>query len=183
MKSTRKPRTVPKVYIDGPAVITPMHELGRPCTDNDGKPITGTAAWRNLSPLEAAHAKGQLDGGSHKYSAADRLEAGQNYCKLFMIANGAGGRDSTQAMNISGSRSGFEPPQSMQDGIRSLAKVELAMGARDMRIVRRVCGEGHRPADAIREICADYQDTVTARFREALDGLLEAFDRTKKGLR
>lgn len=169
--SARKNRTAPKVFVDGPAVLHPGHVQDRVISPAAGAP----KAWRNLSPLESAHAKNQLSGGNQRYSAAQRFEAGTNYAQIFLIANGAGGRDSTQAMNVAGGTAGYEMPQSQQMAFRALAEIDGCMGARDARIIRKVCGEGHKPVDAIKEICADYQHTVAARFREALDALIEAF--------
>jgi hypothetical protein len=155
---------------EGPAIVRQGHVRDRIISPGAGAP----KAWRNLSPLEAAFAKGQLMGGSSRYTALQRFEAGNQYAMIFARANHAGGRDSTQAMNVSQSAKGFEPPQSQQSAIYILAKIETHMGARDCRIIRRVCGEGHKPADVVRDVCADYRDTVSARFREALDGLIES---------
>lgn len=176
MKSTRKPRTAPKVYIDGPAVLHSGHVQDRVISPAAGAP----KAWRNLSPLESAHAKNQLTGGNHRYSAAQRFEAGTNYAQIFLIANGAGGHDSTQAMNVAGGTAGYEMPQSQQMAFRALAEIDGCMGARDARIIRRVCGEGHKPVDAILDLDPAYKHTVAVRFRESLDALIEAFDRQRK---
>lgn len=182
MKSTRKQRT-PGIFVDGPAIRLESHVRCRPATDKDMKPITGTKAWRNLSPLESAHAKNQLSGGNHRYSAAQRFEAGTNYAQIFLIANGAGGRDSTQAMNVAGGNAGYEMPQSQQMAFRALADIEGCMGARDARIIRRICGEGQSVTKAIMEICADYDRAAPTRFRESLDALIEAFGKQRSGKR
>jgi hypothetical protein len=160
---------------DGPAIVRPGHVRDRIISPGAGAP----KAWRNLSPLEAAFAKGQLMGGSSRYTALQRFEAGNHYAMTFLVANGTGGRDSTQAMNVSQSSKGFEPPKSQHSALFMLAKIETHMGARDCRIIRRVCGEGHKPADVVRDVCADYRDTVSARFREALDGLIESLENTR----
>ena len=52
-------------------------------------------AWRKLSPLEAAYAKGQLAGGNPKFTAAQRFEAGQRYAQIFAACESSG-RDCTQ---------------------------------------------------------------------------------------
>lgn len=177
MKPSRKPRTAPKVFVDGPAVLHSGHVQDRVISPAAGAP----KAWRNLSPLESAHAKNQLSGGNQRYSAAQRFEAGTNYAQIFLIANGAGGRDSTQAMNVAGGTAGYEMPQSQQMAFRALAEIDGCMGARDARIIRRVCGEGNKVTETVMDICADYDRTAPARFREALDALIESFAGQRTG--
>ncbi len=70
---------------EGPAVITPLHVKDRsflaeveegPRTQ---RVLAGAKAWRKLTPLEAAFAKGQLAGGSAAHDARARFEAGKRY--------------------------------------------------------------------------------------------------------
>ena len=151
---------------EGPAVITPLH-----ARDRIVSPVAGAAkAWRKLSALEAAYARGQLAGGNARFTAAQRLEAGQRYAHVFAACE-AQGRDSTQAMNVSRSYGGAPLGMGQRAAMERLREIESAMGANDAAIVRKVCGEGHTPAEAVRLVCGDYRDTVTARFREALDCL------------
>jgi hypothetical protein len=114
------------------------------------------------------------------YTAAQRFEAGQNYAEICLLAEGGGGKDSTQALNVNRGGQGFILPQSQQSAIRARIVIESHMGERDRRIVRRVCGEGHEPAAAVKDICGDYQHTVAARFREALDCLIEAMEQARR---
>ncbi len=151
---------------EAPAVITREH-----VRDRIVSPVAGAArAWRKLSPLEVTYAKGQLAGGNARFSAAQRFEAGQRYAAIF-AATEAQGRDSTQFMNVSRSYGGAPLGLGQRAAMDALRQIESAMGANDAAIVRKVCGEGHTPAEAIRMVCGDYRDTVTARFREALDAL------------
>lgn len=151
---------------EGPAVITRAHVRDRIIS-----PVAGAAkAWRKLSPLEVTYAKGQLAGGSARFTAAQRFEAGQRYAAIFSACE-AQGRDSTQLMNVSRSYGGAPLGMGQRAAMEKLREIEGAMGANDAAIVRKVCGEGHTPAEAIRMVCGDYRDTVTARFREALDCL------------
>ena len=53
-------------------------------------------------------------------------------------------------------------------------RVEAAMGANDWLIVRRVCGENYSVAQAVAAISPAYKFSTLARFREALDALVEA---------
>ena len=55
--------------------------------------------------------------------------------------------------------------------------IDAAIGGNDAEILRKVCGGGHTAAEAVRLVCGDYRDTVTARLRESLDALLTAWDR------
>ena len=152
---------------ESPAVITPHHVRDRVIS-----PVAGASkAWRKLSPLEAAYAKGQLAGGNPRASAAQRFEAGQRYASIFAACESQG-RDSTQLMNVSRSYGGAPLGLGQRAAMDKLREIEAAMGANDAAILRKVCGEGHTPAEAVRMVCGDYRDTVTARFREALDALV-----------
>jgi hypothetical protein len=173
-----KPAPKPQPDIDGPAIITPLHVQDRPATDKDGKAITGSTAWRKLTPLQSVYAKNQLAGGSNRYTAADRYAVGTEYARLF-DASECPGRDSTQALNaIRGG--GGSPSDARSKAASELACVHSHMGERDRKIIMRVCGEGYWPSEAIREICGDYRDTIMARFREALDALADAMETARR---
>lgn len=167
------------IFIDGPAVVGAGHVRNRPATDDKGRLITGKSAWRRLSPLETAFAKNQLAGGCARFTAAQRFEAGTNYAQIFHTAQ-TSGRDSTQALNVSRSTGGDPLSQSQATAIRARIVLESHMAERDRAIIRMVCGEGYGPAEAVRHVCGDYRDTVSARFREALDSLIEAFETSRR---
>jgi len=57
-------------------------------------------------------------------------------------------------------------------------RVEAAMGANDWLICRMVCGEGHSVAQAVMTVSPAYKFSTLARFREALDGLVEGMRRS-----
>ena len=154
---------------EGPAVITRDH-----ARDRIVSPVAGAAkAWRKLSPLEVTYAKGQLAGGNPRFTAAQRFEAGQRYTAIFAACESQG-RDSTQLMNVSRSYGGAPLGMGQRAAMEKLRTIAAAMDEVHYTIVRLVCGEGHTPAEAIRLACHDYKDTVTSRFREALDALLRA---------
>lgn len=154
---------------DAPAMVRSDHVRDRVIS-----PAAGAAkAWRKLSPLEAAYAKGQLAGGSARFTAAQRFEAGQRYAAIFAACESSG-RDSTQMMNVSRSYGGAPLGMGQRAAMEKQRTIEAAMGANDAAIIRKVCGEGVTPAEAVRQVCSDYKDTVTARFREALDALARA---------
>ena len=146
--------------------------------DDDGRIVPGNRGWRRREPLVAAFEKGQLAGG--KYHAATRYEAAVSYGRVFSTAQSSG-RDSTQALNVTGGAKGAGLPQAQADAIRALAVIHSHLGQRDRMIVLMVCGEGYKPVQAVRETCGeDYRDTVPARFREALDALIEAMDEARR---
>lgn len=175
-----KPRSKPKTtYVAAaPAVITTLHRKDRPATDNDGKPITGTAAWRKLTPLQAVYAKNQLAGGSNRFTAADRYSAGQSYADTFDAAERPG-KDSTQALNAIRGGSGGSSTGAQTKAASDLICIHSSLGHRDRQLVMMVCGQGYWPSEAVRTVCGDYRDTVMARFREALDSLCEAMEATR----
>lgn len=162
-----------RVEIDqpqGPARVGESHVRDRVIS-----PVAGAVkAWRKLSPLEAAYARGQLAGGSPRFTAQQRLEAGQRYAKVFAACESSG-RDSTQLLNISRSYGAAPLGESQRGALEKLRVLHAGMGANDAAIVRLVCGEGYTPAEAVRRICGDgYKDATMARFREALDSLRNA---------
>jgi hypothetical protein len=59
--------------------------------------------------------------------------------------------------------------------------VEQAMGANDWLICRRVCGENFSVAETVSAISPGYRFSTLARFREALDALVEGMKRAKGG--
>jgi hypothetical protein len=161
---------------DGPAVITPFHRQDRPTSTAAGAKL----AWRSESTLEAAYDKGQLQGGSPRYSAETRYEAGRLYSTLYDQCQPSG-RDSTQSMNISRTTRPGNEADTREDAWTKLIAIDSHLGQRDRMIVRMVCGDNETPAVAVRLVCADYRHTVAARLREAIDGLIEAIEAARKG--
>lgn len=164
---------------EGPAVETALHVWNRPATDREMRPITGTVACRKWTPLFAQFNQGKLAGGSDKYDATARVNAGEYYEKLWDAAQEPG-RDSTQAMNISRSVGAGGISQERSDAIRDLVAIESHLGQRDRIIIRMVCGQRFFPSEAVRTVCNDYKDSVTARFRESLDSLIEAIEAARR---
>jgi len=54
------------------------------------------------------------------------------------------------------------------------------MGANDWLICRMVCGEGHSVASAVMTVSPAYKFSTLARFREALDGLVDGMRRARR---
>ncbi len=171
--------------IAAPAKITADHVQNRAFVievpDNPGakRVIAPGKGWRRLSPLEQAFLRGQLAGGALKYDAHARYEAGKRYGEMFALAQSSG-RDSTDMDRISRSGGGASISDSQAQAIRRLIAVESRMSERDRAIIRMVCGQGFFPSEAVRQVCADYRHTIPARLREALDGLVEAFEAARR---
>lgn len=164
---------------EAPAKITDLHVLGRPATDDNMRAIVGRTAWSKLSPLEACYAKDQLGGGNKRYTAQNRLAAGEAYSKLFDMTEKSG-TDSTQALNVSRSSSrGYNNDVTDRAWSERLS-LESHLNAADRQIITMVCGEGRYPSEAVRAVCNDYKDAVVPRFREALDHLIEAFETARR---
>jgi hypothetical protein len=157
-------------------VVTQLHRQDRPVSKEAGAKL----AWRSASTLEACYDKGQLGGGSPKYEAEARYEAGLFYAGLYASAQPSG-RDSTQALNVSRSANPGAESETRSDAWTKLIAIDSHMGQRDRLIVRMVCGDNHWPSEAVRLVCADYRHTVAARFRESLDSLIEAIATVRKG--
>jgi hypothetical protein len=155
-------------------VVTPLHRQDRELTKVAGSP----KAWSKWTPHEAAFNQGKLSGGNG-YTPEARFMAGQRYAEVWDAAQSAG-RDSTQAQNISRGFGGGSISQAQSDAIKALVAIDSHMGQRDRIIIRMVCGEGYFPSEAVRLACGDYKDTVSARYREALDALVDAVEEARK---
>jgi len=161
----------------GPAVVTALHVRDRPISKDAGAKL----AWRKWTPLEAAFEHGKLSGGSPRYDAAARFAAGQHYASLWDTAQSSG-RDSTQALNVSrGGGNGIPLSQAQSDAVKALVALHCHLGQRDRIIIRMVCGEGHFPSEAVATVSTDYAKATSARFRESLDALCEAFEAVRRG--
>lgn len=184
-KKKRNPRAKNE-EIDAPAIINSDHVRNRafvieiPDGRDTKRIIAPGKGWRRLSPLEQAYLRGQLAGGAARHDALARFEAGKRYGEMFAIAQSSG-RDSTNMDRISRSGGGASISDSQASAIRAVIAVDSRMSARDRAIVRLVCGEGFFPSEAVRQVCADYRHTIPARLREALDGLVEAFEAARRG--
>ena len=183
-KRKRRPRAK-NADIESPAIIAPDHVQNRAFVIDipDGREtkriIAPGKGWRRLSPLEQAYLRGQLAGGAPRHDALARFEAGKRYGEMFAIAQSSG-RDSTDMDRISKSGGGASISDSQAGAIRALIAVESRLSERDRAIIRMVCGQGFFPSEAVRQVCADYKHTIPARLREALDGLVEAFDSARR---
>lgn len=161
---------------DGPAVI-----IGEHAQDREISPVAGSPkAWRRYSVLELAHKRGQLNGGAGKEREYLRLKAAEDYVKLFLTAQSSG-KDSTDVGRVISVSQRMPITERQVIAMRDLARIERNMGSRDRLIIRKVCGENYRLSEAVMAACgAGYRDRVTARFREALDALIEAMETARR---
>lgn len=184
MMARQKPRVADNARqedeVQAPSLITPLHELGRPATDKDMKPITGTSAWRKLTHLQSAYQHERL-GAKDSREALQRLDAGNFFTKMWDCAQKAG-RDSTASFDTGRCMgSGLPITEAQRAAIRRLVAIEMRLGQRDRMIIRGVCAWGYSPAEAIKGLAKLGVDTrVTARLCEALDALADAIECTAK---
>jgi hypothetical protein len=165
----------------GPAIVRAEHVKDRAVAPTAGAP----RAWRVRSWLEYAYERGQFDDGEgnalgRTFRAKHRFAAGETYAKLFMVAQSSG-KDSTNLDRIASVSTRAPLTERQAEAIRSLAAIESHMGARDKAIVRMVCGENYRLSEAVLSACGkSYRHSVTLRFREALDALIEALETVRR---
>lgn len=160
---------------EGPAKIRPEHAQDWVISPVAGAPM----AFRARTWLERAFKKGQLSGGSKRFTDRQRLQAGQDYYKLALISAGGGSTDSTQVLNIDRGGGGYDMPASQDAASRLLRKIDLMLGDNDRTIIRLVCAGGSKPVEVIRLVCCDYADDTGSRLREALDSLCSAWWRVR----
>jgi hypothetical protein len=166
--------------IQGPAKESERHVWNRPATDDHMRPILGKNACSVVSSLVLALDRGQLRGGSPNYSEKDRFNAGEYYGMLVKVSQ-KGGRDSTQALNVSRSTTLGSNNDLQERAWDSLLAIGSYMSPANRKIVDMVCGDDATPAEAVRSACGgDFKHTVPAKLRDALDSLIEAIKMAEK---
>ena len=170
-------RTKPaEVEIETPAIVTPAHTQDRELTTVAG----GPRGWRKLSPLQVAHQKNQLAGGNPNYHAHQRYEAAMIYTAYFDTAQ-PNLPSSSDFDRVRGAGNGLPLSQAYCNATQALIAIESHLGRADRTIVRKVCGEGETLANAVRLACGpDFAKATLARFREALDALIEAEEAARR---
>ena len=155
-------------------------EIVRPAKLHDGHVArtteSGRKAWRNVGehPLTYIFEKGQLARGSARYSADDRYAAGNLYRALCETV-ARSGRDCLDLELVS-RPTGFQISEAKANAMHILARIDARLKPMDRVIVRRVCGDGWPPHEAVPHACGHnfYRFTTIPRFVEALDELIEA---------
>ena len=184
MKKTVK-RVENEQVIDGPAVIGADHVRDRVLSHQAG----AKAGWSRLTVYErafrlghfkckerctSAHATRAEEGRAlDRYAAARAFDTGWQICS----AGFPGGVDFDRVRTSGGVPGAFADHQ--RDAKAFWRRVEQAMGANDWLICRRVCGENYAVAETVQAISPGYRFSTLARFREALDALVEGMKRAK----
>jgi hypothetical protein len=177
-----KARRTDEEAVDGPAIVTGEHARDRVLSPRAG----AKAGWSRLTVYEKAFRLGQLkckDAGdvrAEEARALDRFAAARVFDEGWQICNASfpGGRAWDEVGSGGGVPGAFVDHQ--RDAKDFWRRVELAMGARDWIIVRRVCGENCTVSESVQAISPGYKFSTLARFREALDALVEAMAKARR---
>jgi len=170
--------------IDGPAVIGADHVRDRVLSKGAG----AKAGWSRLTVYERAFRLGQMlckercvgaareeEGRAlDRFAAARAFDTGWQICQ----AGFPGGVDFDRVRSSGGVPGGFADHQ--RDTKAFWRRVEQAMGTNDWMICRRVCGENYAIAETVQAISPGYRFSTLARFREALDALVDGMKRAKQ---
>jgi hypothetical protein len=179
MKST----AAEAVEIQGPAIITADHAQTRHISTRAG----AKQGWERLTVYEKEFRLGHLccKAAAAKHGIKEEVRrANARRDAAFAFDEG------WRIINASWP-AGFDPNRVRAAGISGSfvdveratkqfwRRVELAMGTNDWMICRRVCGEGYKVAETVVSIQPGYRDSTLARFREALDSLIEAIAKAR----
>ena len=110
-----------------------------------------------------------------KEEAARAFDEGWQVCN----ASFPGGVDFDRVRTSGGVPGAFVDHQ--RDAKDFWRREEQAMGTNDWMICRRVCGENYAVAAAVQAISPGYKFSTLARFREALDALVDGMRRARRG--
>jgi hypothetical protein len=161
--------------VEGPAIVASEHVRDRVLSSRAG----AKAGWSRLTVYEKAFRLGQLkckeagDARAEEARALDRFAAARAFDEGWQICNASfpGGRAWDEVGGGGGVPGAFVDHQ--RDAKDFWRRVEQAMGARDWMICRRVCGEDCTVSETVQAISPGYKFSTLARFREALDALVE----------
>jgi hypothetical protein len=179
-------RKITDEVVEGPAVVTGDHVQDRVLSPRAG----AKKGWSKLAPYEKEFRRGALmckercTGATatreEEARALDRFAAARAFDDGWRICNTPfpPGVDFDRVRSSGGGVPGaFADHQ--RDAKAFWRRVESAMGANDWLICRLVCGEGHSVAQAVMTVSPAYKFSTLARFREALDGLIEGMRRSR----
>jgi len=168
--------------IERPAIVQGDHVQGRVLSSRAG----AKAGWSRLTVYEKAFRLGQLtckearDAREEEARALDRFAAARAFDEGWQLCNASfpGGRGWDEVRGGGGVPGGFVDHQ--RDAKDFWRRVEQAMGVRDWMICRRVCGENCTVAETVQAISPGYKFSTLARFREALDALVEGMAKARR---
>ena len=182
MKKTK--RTVTDEVVEAPAVITRDHVQDRVLSVRAG----AKKGWSKLAPYEKEFRRGalmckerctgQVATREEEARALDRFAAARAFDEGWQICHVPfpPGIDFDRVATSGGGVPGpfADHAREAKDFWRG---VKDAMGANDWLICRMVCGEGYSVAQAVMTVSPAYKFSTLARFREALDSLIEGMRR------
>ncbi len=170
--------------VERPAVIQADHAQARMLSGRAG----AKTGWARLTVYEREFRLGHLvckeqaarEPREEEGRALDRLAAARAFDAGWQVCNAAfpGGVDFDRVRTSGGVPGAFVDHQ--RDAKDFWRRVEQAMGTNDWMICRRVCGENYAVAAAVQAIRPGYKFSTLARFREALDALVEAMRRARR---
>jgi hypothetical protein len=185
MKAKRKQKAPVGEPVEGPVVVTADHAQDRVLSAAAG----ARKGWSKLTVYEREFRLGhlrckdrvtkdaleaELRREADRFAAARAFDLGWQVCTASWP--GSGGYD--QVKTSGGVPGAFADHQ--RDVKDFWRRVEQAMGANDWLICRRVCGENFSVASAVMAINPGYRASTLARFREALDALVEGMKRARR---
>lgn len=192
-----KPNPQPQEEDDivGPAIVRDDHVQDRTLSKEAGS----KAGWSRLTVFERSHRAGKLMDKerctgdtpakiesatrAEAQRAIDRYDAGKHFAECWLIANTTnwGCASDFNRVRVLGVAGSFVDHQiDVKDFMRALEK---RLGTRDWMILRRVCGENYPIAETVTDITPGYRASTLARFREALDALVDAIPLAQKDMR
>jgi len=173
--------------VEGPAVIASDHVQDRMLSARAG----ARKGWSRLAPYEKEFRRGALVCKERCTGAVATREEEARALDRFAAARALD--QGWQAINVPFppgidfdrvKASGGGTPGAFADHARASKdfwrRVQGAMGANDWLICRMVCGEGHSVAQAVHAISPAYKFSSLARFREALDALVEGMRKARQ---
>lgn len=176
-RRTAKRSSMPQIDPDAiPPKVTDDLVLRDVFDERTGKQIPGRAALRRESAWQRVlRLKQHIDGsnGGETSRSLDRRDAGNAFVTAWLTRQ-KGTKDSLDKDGGGNPNALVGLTDAQIDAGRRLRGWECHCGPADWLLLRRVCGEGYSPAQAVKELNHGYRNEVLARFREALDGLVEA---------
>ena len=169
-KAKKKPDTADA--LDRPAKIMPAHILLNP------EAPAKVRRWgvKDDHPLTKAWERGQLALGRRNITPRDRYEAGLVYRGLYEDLHGSNIALS-KLTRVNGSTCEARASERICAARDLLSRIEARLSADNAFIIRRVCGEGAWPSEAVRERYQNFEKFVIPRLCMALDDLVDAVAR------
>jgi hypothetical protein len=170
--------------VERPAMIQADHVQGRVVSGRAG----AKAGWSRLTVYEREFRLGHLvckeqaarQPREEEGRALDRLAAARAFDEGWQVCHASfpGGVDFDRVRRSGGVPGAFADHQ--RDAKDFWRRVEQAMGTNDWMICRRVCGENYAVAATVQAISPGYKFSTLARFREALDALVDGMRRARR---